>query len=69
MTGWIIAGIGIPILGWLSLHFIKKCTKLEAENASLKLSNSVKNKQLEIAARPADNPTDVLDRMFKDEGN
>lgn len=61
MTGWIIAGVGLPLLGWLLLHFIKEATRYRSENEALKKTTSVQKEELDTAARPSDSPDNVIE--------
>ena len=59
MTGWLVAGIGFPIMGWLLLHFVQKCTKLGVKIENLERVITVKDKQLAIGSLHADTVNDV----------
>lgn len=61
-----IIAIVIPILAWLLLHFIKKATVAETQNEGLKKASSIKDKQSDIAARPSDSPSDVINWLRDD---
>lgn len=58
----LIDGIKILVTGW----FIRRSTKIEAKKDALEQENTIKDQQLEIAARPSPSPSDVRDGLFRD---
>ena len=65
MTGWLIAGIGLPVVSWLLLHFIKKSTALQVKIENLERVVAVKDKQLATGSRTADTSNDVDNWLSK----
>lgn len=49
--------------GLLAALYIRRSTRIESERDVLHDANNIKNQQLEISARPPDDPDAVRDRM------